>query len=96
MRRLWIPLRLPLTFVVSVAIALAGGLRLANAEDDPCAGFTWDVRHERALFGTEPQPLTAGQTRAAMPTLSADRPYQVELKGESEVKFLEPPGSECL
>ena len=92
MRRLWISLRLPLTFGVSVALTLTGGLRLAHAEDDPCAAFTWDVRHERALFGKEPQPLTAGQTLAALPTLSADRLYQVELQGESEVKFLAPPG----
>ena len=92
MRRLRISLRLPLTFAVSVAVTLAGGLRIAHADDEPCAGFTWDVRHEQALFGNEPQPLTAGQSPAALPSLSADRLYRVELRGESEVKFLKPPG----
>jgi hypothetical protein len=51
-----------------------------------------DVRNERALFGNKPQVLTGGQTLAASPTLAADRLYQVELRPQSEVTFLEPPG----
>lgn len=91
-KKVKISLRLPLTFALPVAVTLAGAVRLAHADDDPCAEFTWDVHHERALFGTQPQPLTAGQTVAASPTLLADRLYQVELRAQSEVKFSEPPG----
>ena len=72
-------------------MTLATGVRLAAA-DEPCAAFTWDVHHERALFETEPQILTGGQTVADSPIFAADRLYQVELRAQSEVKFLEPPG----
>ena len=83
--------RLLLSFGLSLAVTLAASVGLAYA-DDPCAAFTWDVHQERALFGTEPQVVTGGQTVAASPTLSANRLYQVELRAQSEVKFLEPPG----
>jgi len=85
-----IPVRL-LSVGLSLTVTLAAGVRLAHA-DDPCASFTWDVHHERALFETEPKILTGGQTVAASPTFAADRLYQVELKAQSGVRFLEPPG----
>ena len=91
-RRIRISLRLALTFGLSVALTLAAAFRLADANDDPCGAFTWDVHHERALFATKPQILTGGQTVAAAPTLTVDRLTQVELKGQSEVRFPEPPG----
>jgi hypothetical protein len=86
-----ISVRLLLSFGLPLTVTLAAGVRLAHA-DDPCAAFTWDVHRERALFETEPQILTGGQTVAASPTFAADRLYQVELRAQSEVKFLEPPG----
>lgn len=86
-----ISVRLLVSFGLSLIVTLAAGIRLAHA-DDPCTAFTWDVHHERALFGTEPQVLTGGQTVAASPTLVVDRLYQVKLGAQSEVKFLEPPG----
>jgi hypothetical protein len=86
-----IPVRLLLSFGLSLTVTLAAGVRLARA-DDPYAAFTWDVHHERALFETEPQILAGGQTVADSPTFGADRLYQVELRAQSEVKFLEPPG----
>ena len=86
-----ISVRILLSFGLSPALALAAAVSLAYA-DDPCAAFNGDVRHERALFGTEPQISSGGQTIAAAPTLAADRLYQVRLRTQSEVKFLEPPG----
>ena len=83
--------RLLLSFGLSLTVTSSAGVRLAHA-DDPCAAFTWDVRHERALFGSKLQVLTGGQTLAASPTLAADRLYQVELRPQSEVTFLQPPG----
>jgi hypothetical protein len=80
-----------LVFGLSLTVSLAASVRLAYA-DDPCATFTWDVRHERALFGKEPQALIGGQAIAASPALEGDRLYQVELSGQSQVKFLESPG----
>lgn len=84
-------MRLLLSFGLSLAVTLTAGIRLAHA-DDPCAAFTWEVRHERALFETKPQILTGGQTVTASPTLSADHLYQVELTAQTEVKFSQPPG----
>jgi hypothetical protein len=83
--------RLFLSCGLSFSVTLAAGVGLAHA-DDPCVAFTWDVQHERSLFGSEPKNLTAGQTIAALPTLVADQLYQVELGSQSEVKLLEPPG----
>ena len=76
---------------LSCSLTFAAGVGLAYA-DDPCAAFTWDVHHERSLFENEAKNLTAGQTVADLPTLVPDQLYQVELRSQSEVKFLEPPG----
>jgi len=80
-----------LSFGLSLTVPLALGVGPAHA-DDACAAFTWDVHHERELFGTQPQIVTGGQALAASPTLAADRLYQVRLTAQSEVKFLQPPG----
>jgi hypothetical protein len=66
-----IPARLLLSLGLSLTLTIAAGVRLAYA-DDPCAAFTWDVHHERALFETNPQILTGGQTASASQTLAAD------------------------
>lgn len=84
------PLRVLLAFGLSVSVTLTAGVRLVHA-GDRCAEFTWDVRHERALFGKEPQALTGGQTLSGSPTLAADRLYQLRLRGQSEIMFLRPP-----
>jgi hypothetical protein len=85
-----IVVRLLLSFGASLSATLAANAGLAYA-DDPCAGFAWDVRHERALFATEPQILTGGQTAGTLPTLVAERLYQVALTAQSEVTFPAPP-----
>ena len=76
----------------AVFLALSVGLASATRADDPCAAFTWDVRHERTLFGREPQPVAAGKTLAASPTLVLDRLYQLQLIEQSEVALVAPPG----
>jgi hypothetical protein len=81
-----------MAFGLSVSVTLIDAAGLAHAED-PCTAFTWDVHHERALFENGPQALTGGQTLAASPTLVANRLYQVELRPQSEVTFLEAPGT---
>ena len=59
--------------------------------EDPCAAFTWDVTHERALFGQEAQNLAAGSAAAAAPTLATDRLYQLQLRAQTEVAFATQP-----
>jgi hypothetical protein len=75
--------------ILLVVLALAPPFVLA---DDPCAAFTWDVGHERTLFSHEPRILTAGESAASAPTLTADRLYQLQLKFQSDVAFVAPPG----
>src|SRR5579864_7067978 len=59
--------------------------------DDPCAAFSWDVRHERELFSKEPIDLASGKTAADAPVLLADRLYELELRAQPEVRFVAPP-----
>jgi hypothetical protein len=63
---------------------------------DPCAGFAWDVDHERTLFATEAKALPAGTAVASSPALSVDRLYQLQMSSQSEVTFAAPPGKKML
>ena len=75
--------------VLSVAISVRVGLAQA---DDPCAAFTWDVRHERTLFDHEPQTLAAGETLESSPTLRTERLYQLQLRRQTQVTLVASPG----
>jgi len=59
---------------------------------DPCADFTWDVKHERALFGAKPQSLAAGKAAASAPALKPDQLYELELSAWPQVAFPVAPG----
>jgi len=78
---------------VLVFLGLSVALASSSHADDACASFTWDVRHERALFAQEATSLVAGSTLATAPTLAADRLYQLELKSQAQVKLVAPPGN---
>jgi hypothetical protein len=80
-----IVVRLFVLFAVSATFSV--GARLARA-DDPCASFTWDVRHERTLFGEQPQSVAAGQTLAAAPAVVIDHLYELKLTGQAAVTFV--------
>jgi len=81
--------RLIAWFMVSVAVMVGG--ESAHA-DDPCAAFTWDVRHERILFAKEPQAAVDGEALATSPTLATEKLYQLNLRRQAEVTFAAPPG----
>jgi hypothetical protein len=59
--------------------------------DDPCAAFSWDVRHERELFGQQSVDLASGKRLADAPVLTPDRLYELELRAQPEVSFAAPP-----
>jgi hypothetical protein len=76
--------------------ALLLGLLLplgATAADpgDPCAGFAWDVSHERALFTAKAQALKAGTDVAHSPAVTPDRLYELQLSPLPQVSFAAPP-----
>lgn len=89
MRRVRVSARLLVLFGVSAAFGAGPLLALA---DDACAAFTWDVHHERTLFGQAPRSLAAGQTPAALPTLATDQLYQLQLSAKPKVTFVAPSG----
>lgn len=75
-----------------LAVGLLSAVAAASAADDPCAGFSWNVAHERQLFATDPLTVPAGRNLSAAPALSLDRLYELELSAQPEVSFAAPPG----
>ena len=70
-------------------IALAGA---TSAAEDPCAAFSWDVRHERSLFATAAAPVAAGKDAASAPSLAPERLYELTLAPQQQVTFAVAPG----
>jgi hypothetical protein len=62
------------------------------ADPDPCAGFTWDVTHERALFNEAPQRVVAAASAQEPPPLATHRLYELSLRPQSQVHFTVAPG----
>jgi hypothetical protein len=75
---------------------LALAMRAAFAADDPCAGFRWDIGHERALFAAAAETAVAGKDTASAPLLVPDRLYELQLTPQDQVKFAAPPGKKML
>ena len=74
-----------------LAALLALPLAPTHAAQDPCAAFSWDVRHERDLFSKQPVDLASGKASADAPVLTPDRLYELELRAQPEVSFSAPP-----
>ena len=68
----------------------------AHAADDPCAGFKWNVAHERQLFASSAQNLTAARDGSSLPAMEADRLYDLALTPQDQVQFPVPPGKKML
>jgi len=80
---------LPLVFLLlGFSVALAA----PAPDDDTCAAFTWDVRHEHTLFGQKARTLAAGNAAPTAPTLSTDQLFQLQLQAQPAVTFVRPPG----
>jgi hypothetical protein len=75
--------------------ALGTAAAVAWADDDPCAGFAWDVSGEQALFATWPQAAVAGEDAVSAPLLVADHLYELALVPQEQVKFAAPPGKKA-
>jgi len=79
-------MRLPQVLLVLAAVSFAP----ARA-GDPCSAFTWDVHHERDLFGKDALDLASGKALADAPALAPERLYELELRAQPEVSFAAPP-----
>jgi hypothetical protein len=74
-----------------ILCALGTAVRAALAADDPCAGFSWDVGRERALFATAAEAVSGGKDAESAPLLAPDRLYELTLAPQEQVAFAAPP-----
>jgi hypothetical protein len=77
--------------VASVALLALLAVRAQAGEPDSCAGFSFDVGHERALFATAPVQVTAGAKPDSAPLLGENRLYRLTLVPEDHVAFAAAP-----
>jgi hypothetical protein len=78
-----------------VAVAVAAQSAIAG-QDDPCAGFSWNVARERALFAAAPQSIAAGRELKSTPLLTPDRLYELQLGEQGQVSMPLPPGRKSV
>lgn len=72
------------------------GLQGVALAADPCDGFAWDVRVERALFARDAQPSIAGMDAEHAPTLVTATGYSLALGPQGQVRFVAGPGKQSL
>jgi hypothetical protein len=73
------------------ACALIALLPLGPAHaEDACAGFAWNVSHERALFASAPQQLAASAKASSAAPIVVDRLYQLQLVSQAQARFAVP------
>ena len=72
------------------ATALSALLATTARADDPCAGFTANVAHERALFASAARALNAGRNASTAPTIETDRLYDLALAPNEQVQLPAP------
>ena len=63
----------------------------ARSSDEACAGFGWDVSHERALFGTAARAAKAGASARAAPRVTPNQLYDLTLAPQDNVRFVVTP-----
>ena len=72
--------------------ALALFWSVGSSAADACGTFTWDVKHERALFAMQPHALPAGRAPGSAPHLRAAELYELMLAPDAQVTFVVAPG----
>jgi hypothetical protein len=68
----------------------------ALAADDPCAGYPWNVAHERTLFAAPAHAGMAGRDAGSAPAIRLDRLYELSLAPQREVQFAVRPSDKTL
>src|ERR1700761_1593509 len=66
------------------------------AAGDPCASFAWNVTHERAVFATAAQAVTAASAGSGAPTIQVDKLYDIALTPQDKVSFVMSPAKKAL
>ncbi|HVN43151.1 MAG TPA: hypothetical protein VMT50_10235 [Steroidobacteraceae bacterium] len=73
-------------------LALAGGARA----EDPCDGFAWNVKAERALFAQPAKSVAAAVEPSAAPLIEMGAAYALMLADQDRVHFGAGPGKQSL
>ena len=79
-------------FIVLLAALANSFAGEAACGTEPCAGYSWDVSHERALFAQPASTLPAGKDGASSTPLLPERLYQLQLLPQDQVRFVVAPG----
>lgn len=69
--------------------------RPALANEDPCQGFKWDLRRERALFAAPAGPAVSAHS-TPLATIPSGKAVDLVLAPQAEVKLLAPPAKPML
>jgi len=88
-------MRLSRELLSTIALLLMVAHGLARA-DDACAGFAWDVAHERSVFATAPSAQQAGHDVDSAPLVTTDRLYDLALSPQEQVTLAASPGKKAL
>lgn len=78
-------------FIAVISISI-GAAPPAVAAEQACAGFTWDVARERALFAGDATKIPAGADSGSAPLLAPGRLYALQLQPINQVHFVATPG----
>jgi hypothetical protein len=87
--------RVPTAAAWLLIAAVCSVPRIDAAGADPCDGFSWNVKRERALFAGTAQKLQSGRDVASAPSVVPDRFYEIALYPQPSVHFRLPPGKEA-
>jgi hypothetical protein len=84
--------KLPLLVQAAIGLGIAVHALPASADlPNPCANYSWEVTHERALFAARALAAPGGKNTESAPNLLTDRLYQLHLAPQSSVAFAVPP-----
>jgi hypothetical protein len=78
---------------MGIAALLLGLCGAAAHAEDPCAGFKWNVAHERALFAGDAQALTSTQDAGSAPGLAPEHLYNISLLPQATLALRVPAGA---
>ena len=84
-----------LLLALALVVALAAQSAIAD-QDDPCAGFSWNMARERALFAAAPQSIAAGRELKSTLLLTPDRLYELQLGEQGQVSMPLAPGRKSV
>jgi hypothetical protein len=81
--------------ILALLIGLLGAHATALAQD-PCDGFSWDVKVERALFTQDGAAIVAGLGADHAPELELATGYSLALAPQGQVGFVAGPSRKSL